>query len=179
MTAADGERTALLTLAREALTAHLAGERPPGFAAIPGASRPAAAFVTLRRNGELRGCIGCVEIREPLGAVIVRCAVAAATTDPRFPPVRPSELSALRIELSVLSPLEPVAALDEIAIGQHGLVVESGWCRGLLLPQVATEWGWDRETFIAQTCLKAGLPRDAWQKGATLLKFEADVFGEE
>jgi AmmeMemoRadiSam system protein A len=175
----DTEHAALLTLAREALTAHLSGARPPAFAAISAAAQPAAAFVTLRNDGELRGCIGCIEVREPLGEVVVRCAVAAASNDPRVAPVTLAELPDIRVEVSVLGPLERVERLEDFAIGRHGLLIESGWSRGLLLPQVATEWGWDRETFVRQTCLKAGLPADAWHAGAALFKFEADVFGEE
>jgi uncharacterized protein (TIGR00296 family) len=109
---------------------------------------------------------------------VPRCAVAAGTTDPRFPPITPQELDELDIEISLLGPLEPVAGPQDIQIGRHGLVVEQGWQRGLLLPQVATEWQWDAETFLAHTCHKAGLPRDAWKHGAQVFRFEAEVFGE-
>ena len=114
----------------------------------------------------------------PLGRVIARCAIAAGTEDPRFPAVTPGELHELEIELSIMGPLEPVADLGEIHIGRHGLVVEQGWHRGLLLPQVATEWHWDVRDFVAETCRKAGLSRDAWKSGAKIWKFEAEVFGE-
>ena len=110
--------------------------------------------------------------------MIVRCAIAACSTDPRFPPVTAAELPHLDFELSLLGPLEPVTAIEEIEVGRHGLVVEMHWRRGLLLPQVATEWRWDRETFVVQTCVKAGLPRDAWKNGATLKRFDAEVFGD-
>lgn len=173
----EEDRRRLLQLAREAIAAHLA-HRPVPPAEAAGIARPGGAFVSLHKHGELRGCIGHVEANEPLGAVIERCAVAAATEDPRFPSITASELAQLDIELSLLGPLEPVTALDDIAIGRHGLVIEMGWNRGLLLPQVATEWGWDRETFLAHTCQKAGLPRDAWKHGAKLFRFEAEVFGE-
>jgi len=102
-----------------------------------------------------------VERTLPLGKVVPQCAVAACSTDPRFPPVTAAELEQIDIE-----------------IGRHGLMVEHGWQRGLLLPQVATEWNWDAETFLAQTCHKAGLPRDVWKKGAKVWRFEAEVFGE-
>jgi AmmeMemoRadiSam system protein A len=141
-------------------------------------ARRGGAFVTLHQRGDLRGCIGHVEATEPLGPVIVRCAVAACSADPRFPPVRAAELPHIDIELSLLGPLEPVIVIDEIDVGRHGLVVEMDRHRGLLLPQVATEWRWDRETFLTQTCVKAGLTRDAWKKGATLWRFEAEVFGD-
>jgi uncharacterized protein (TIGR00296 family) len=111
--------------------------------------------------------------------VIVRCAVAACSRDPRFPPVTESELGEIELELSLLGPLEPIARADDIEIGTHGLVVEQGWHRGLLLPQVAIEWNWDRETFLAHTCQKAGLVNDAWKRGAKLWRFSAEVFGEE
>ena len=171
------DRDALLALARDAIAAHLTGGRAP-MSASAAAMRPGGVFVTIHARGELRGCIGHVETDEPLGRVIPRMAIAAAADDPRFPPVTSSELSDLEIELSLLGPLEPVASLDEIEIGRHGLVVEMGGHRGLLLPQVATEWDGDATTFVEQTCRKASLPRDAWKHGARLLKFEAEVFGE-
>jgi AmmeMemoRadiSam system protein A len=140
------------------------------------AAQPGAAFVTIHRRGELRGCIGHLEADEPLGRVIWDCAVSACSADPRFPPVTASELPDLEIELSLLGALEPAKSPADIIIGRHGLVVERGRRRGLLLPQVATEWAWDRETFLAQTCHKAGLPRDAWKHGALIWRFEAEVF---
>ncbi len=151
-------------------------ELPPATAPPPIVR--AGAFVTLRVGGDLRGCIGHIEATDPLGEVLRRCAVAACSSDPRFPPVTPSELDAIDLEISLLGPLQPIAGLQDIVIGRDGLVVERGWQRGLLLPQVATEWGWDAETFLAHTCQKAGLPRDAWQNGARVWRFEAEVFGE-
>ena len=168
----------LLRLARETIVAHVTGAAAPAAPACEAAERPGAAFVTLHSRGELRGCIGHIEATEPLGRVIARCAAAASSTDPRFPPVEASELPALDLELSVLGPLELIAGPDDIEIGRHGLVVELGSHRGLLLPQVASEWQWDRQTFLAQTCQKAGLPRDAWKQGAKVWRFEAEVFGE-
>ena len=174
----DADRDRLLRLARDAIVAHISGlpaPSPPleGILACRG-----GAFVTLHSGGSLRGCIGHVEDDDPLGRVVSRCAVSAATQDPRFAVIEPAELSRLQIELSLLGPLEPIGGSSEIEIGRHGLVVERGWSRGLLLPQVATEWGWDVETFLAHACRKAGLPDDAWQRGATLWRFEAEVFGE-
>ena len=174
----DTDRRALLQLARHAIVAHVTGQ-PPVVPLLDGAlARGGGAFVTLHTGGELRGCIGHIADDEPLGRVISRCAVAACSDDPRFPPVGRAELDALDIELSLLGPLEPIAGPGDIDIGRHGLVVELGWKRGLLLPQVATEWHWDAETFLAHACLKAGLPKDAWRHGATLWRFEAEVFGE-
>jgi len=174
----DSDRRLLLRLAREAITAHVeAGPPPnPGLAGI--LARPGGAFVSLHKHGELRGCIGHIEPNEPLGRVVLRCAVAACSTDPRFPGVTAAELPELDIELSLLGPLEPIGGVGEIEIGRHGLVVEQGWTRGLLLPQVAVEWQWGAETFLAYTCQKAGLAHDAWKKGARIFRFEAEVFGE-
>jgi AmmeMemoRadiSam system protein A len=172
------DRTLLLQLARDAIIAHVTGAAAPATEVCARATEMGAAFVTLHRHGDLRGCIGHVEADEPLGRVIARGAVAAASADPRFPPVAAEDLPDLEIELSILGALEPVAVPDDIDIGRHGLIVEHGWHRGLLLPQVAPEWGWDREAFLAQTCHKAGLPRDAWKQGAKVWRFEAEVFGE-
>ncbi len=174
----EHDRDLLLRLAREALAAHV-GTAPahvPGDAGI--LAQPGGAFVTLHNHGELRGCIGHIEPTEPIGKVVTRCAVAAGTTDPRFPPITRRELDELQIEISLLGRLEPIAGPEDIEVGRHGVVVEQGWQRGLLLPQVAAEWQWDAETFLAQTCHKAGLPRDAWKHGARAFRFEAEVFGE-
>jgi AmmeMemoRadiSam system protein A len=175
----EQDRQLLLTLAREALVAHVGVAPPPVHGPLEILERPSGACVTLHSHGELRGCIGHIEPNEPLGRVVPRCAVAAGSTDPRFPPITSSELDELDIEISLLGPLEPIAGPQDIDIGRHGLVVERGWQRGLLLPQVATEWNWDADTFLAQTCHKAGLPRDAWKHGATIWRFEAEVFGEK
>lgn len=139
----------------------------------------AGAFVTLRIGGQLRGCIGYPEPELPLIEAVERCAVSAAISDPRFPPVSKAEWQHVDLELSVLGPIERVRDLSDVVVGRDGLIVEFGRRRGLLLPQVAVEWKWDAAEFASQTCTKAGLPRDAWQKGATLFKFEAEVFGVE
>jgi AmmeMemoRadiSam system protein A len=174
----SADRLLLLGIAREAITAHVS-RSPAREPDTIGELLPCeGAFVTLHRRGELRGCIGHLQPRLPIGRVVARCAVAACSRDPRFPPVKAAELPDLDIELSILGPCEPVSLIDEIEIGRHGLVAEQGSQRGLLLPQVATEWKWDRQTFVEQTCHKAGLPRDAWRHAAGLWKFEAEVFGE-
>jgi AmmeMemoRadiSam system protein A len=171
------ERQQFLALARQSILAHLThGPRPR--LDIPAADQRHGAFVSLHVHGELRGCIGYPAADEPLNEVIARCAVSAASSDPRFPPLTLAELSVARIEISVLGPIEPVTNVDEIVVGRHGLIIGRGFSRGLLLPQVATEQRWDRDTFLTYTCLKAGLPRDAWRKGANIEKFEAEVFGE-
>jgi AmmeMemoRadiSam system protein A len=174
------ERRALLGLARRAIEASLRGEPMPEAADPDLPERRAGAFVTIHRQGVLRGCIGSFEVDDPVAAVVARCAVAAAREDPRFPPVTLAEAGLLDLEISVLGPLEPIEPADPgaIVIGRHGLLVEQGYRRGVLLPQVAVEWHWDRTAFLTQTCLKAGLPSDAWQRGAQMFRFEAAVFGE-
>jgi len=175
----ESQRKALLEIARRALEGYLgAGKIPHEEGARGTLAAPGAAFVTLTKNGRLRGCIGYTEAVAPLFKVVQECAVSAATEDPRFPPVSPMELPSLRVEISVLTPLVPIRP-EEVEIGRHGLMVSQGRMRGLLLPQVPVEWGWDRETFLDQTCVKAGLPPSAWRHGATLRAFTAEVFGEE
>ncbi len=172
------DRRLLLQLAREAIESLVKAQTMPAPGQADVFAQVAGAFVTIHKRGQLRGCIGHVEPDERLGSVVTRCAVAAASADPRFTPVAPDELPDLHIELSILGPLEPIAQLSEIEIGRHGLVVEQGWDRGLLLPQVAVEWNWDRQTFAAETCRKAGLSPQAWTKGARMWRFEAEVFAE-
>lgn len=174
----ENQQQTLVGVAREAVRARVTGRQPeiPSSNDYPEAT---GAFVTLKKHGELRGCIGTLECRRSLVEEVARVAVSAALEDPRFPPVTPSELGDLDVEVSVLGPLEAIDPADPsaIEIGRHGLVVEQGPRRGLLLPQVATEWNLDRERFLAQTCVKAGLPPDAWRRGAKVYRFAADVFG--
>jgi AmmeMemoRadiSam system protein A len=172
------EREALLSVARNTLEKYVRDRKVPGIAAPAGKlAAPGAAFVTLTKNGRLRGCIGYTDPVAPLYKVVQECAVAAATEDPRFPPVSAGELPSLRVEISVLTPMKPILP-GEVEVGRHGLMVSKGMRRGLLLPQVPLEMGWDRETFLDQTCLKAGLPADAWRRGAALQGFTAEWFGE-
>lgn len=176
------DRAKLLRLARASVGSAARGARfspddpPTGALAEPG-----AAFVTLKtKSGGLRGCIGLLEPGGPLQSVIVDMARSAAIQDYRFAPVTPAEVDNLRIEISVLTPPEPLKDVSGIEVGRHGLIVERGPNRGLLLPQVAPEWGWGRDEFLAHTCLKAGLPADAWQDSQTrIYTFTAEVFGEE
>ena len=175
----EADRQRLLRIARQAIVAHVSGARAVvDVPASDSLERPSGAFVTIHHRGELRGCLGHLEANQSLLRVVRECAVAACSADPRFPPVSAVELVGLEIEVSLLGPFEPVASPNDIEVGRHGLLVEQNWQRGLLLPQVATEWGWDRETFLAQTCHKAGLARDAWKQGAKVWRFEAEVFGE-
>lgn len=176
----EEERRQLLDVARQAIAARLSSTafREPEVA--PALRRPGAAFVTLRRRepDELRGCIGTLEPREPLVEAVARMAVAAAIQDLRFPPVTAEELPFLAVEISVLTAPAPIAP-DRVQVGLHGLIVRHGGRSGLLLPQVATDHGWDRETFLQFTCRKAGLPLDAWRDPeAQVLAFTATVFGE-
>jgi uncharacterized protein len=174
----DAQKQALIDLARRSVVATVTGSALPSFSVpVPEAS---GVFVTIKRRGELRGCLGTLKCDRGLAAEVVRCAADAATEDPRFPPVSADEVPELAVEVSVLGPLEPIDPRDPdaIVIGRHGLVAERGLRRGLLLPQVATEWGWNVEQFLRQTCLKAGLEPDAWQHDARIFRFDAEVFGE-
>lgn len=173
-----GEREELLRIARSAAAACVSGgNMPQASPAYPKLAAPGAAFVTLRKKGHLRGCIGYTEAHAPLYRVVQECAVAAATEDSRFPRVTREEVPDLRIEISVLTPLFPIRP-EDVTAGVHGLQIRKGENRGLLLPQVALEHGWDRQMFLSQVCLKAGLPADAWKEGAELSSFTAEVFGE-
>ena len=174
----DSERSSLLRFARQTITAHLTRSVRPELTATGGLDRRSGAFVTVEAEQKLRGCIGYIETDRQLIDVVARCAISAATDDPRFPPLTPEELDRITLEISVLGPIEPVADVATIVIGRHGLVVRQDHRRGLLLPQVATEWAWSRETFLSQTCVKAGLAATAWQRGAEIFSFEAEVFGE-
>jgi AmmeMemoRadiSam system protein A len=177
MLTSDQQRT-LLDLARASIHAQVSG-RPPAAAGpmeLPDAS---GVFVTIKQRGQLRGCLGTLQNQRGLAAETIRCAADSATEDPRFPPVQPGELPELSLEISVLGPLEPIPPEPAaFRVGTHGLVVEQGIRRGLLLPQVAVEWGWTEEQFLRQTCVKAGLPPDAWQHGARVYRFAAEVFGD-
>ena len=175
------ERQLLLRIARNAI-AHALGMRRDVPAVPDGAgplAAPAGAFVTLRLEGELRGCIGYVDAVRPLAGAVSEVAVRAALYDPRFPPLTRSELPHVEIEISVLSPLRRILGESEVEVGVHGLVIECRGARGLLLPQVAVEQGWDRRRFLEYTSVKAGLPPEAWKDPeAQLFSFTADVFAE-
>lgn len=136
-------------------------------------------FVTLHKFDQLRGCIGYVEGIKPLQDAVEEMSIAAAFEDPRFPPVKDEELKNIEIEISVLSRLETIQNINKIKIGKHGIIIEQGLMRGLLLPQVATEYDWDVQTFLEQTCQKAGLSSDAWKEESTTIKiFSAEIFSE-
>ena len=173
------EKRFLLRLARKSLEAAVCGEmldvplEYPASLAVPG-----SAFVTLHLHSRLRGCVGYVHPPlKPLYQTVIDAAAAAALRDTRFPQVRPSELTDIEIEISVLSPSWEVRP-DGIQVGVHGLIVSKGWERGLLLPQVAIERQWTSSQFLKETCRKAGLSPDAWQHGAKIEVFTAEVFSE-
>jgi hypothetical protein len=172
-------RTELLGIARRAIEGAVRGSRAPEPASANAALQtPQGAFVTITIRGQLRGCIGTFREDTPLFRTVAQMAVAAAREDPRFPPLSPAELPKIHVEISALTPMKPVADVGEIEVGRHGLYITRGFSSGVLLPQVATEYGWDRTTFLEQTCRKAGLGKDDWKSGAHIQSFEAEVFGE-
>ncbi len=174
-------RRDLLSLARRALEARFRGEPPPrlGSDRAEAFGQVRALFVTLRRSGELRGCIGTLSPEGDLSRMVPRFALRAAFEDPRFPPLTAEELDECEIEISVLTPPQPVEDPEAIEVGRDGLIVEARGQSGLLLPQVATEWGFTRERFLAEVCRKAGLSPGAWREpGARLWSFQAEVFAE-
>lgn len=173
------EQNQLLQLARETICATVTGQP------LPLLEKPAAAlcshsgcFVTIKQLGQLRGCIGSFVSQQPLWQTVQEMAVSAATRDPRFYPMKPDDLADFSLEISVLSPLQQIQSIEQIQVGTHGLYLIKGHSHGVLLPQVAVEYGWDRDTFLRQTCRKAGLPDDAWHKDAELYIFSAEVFGD-
>lgn len=174
------EQSVLLAIARDAIVSAVSGSArslpdpvSPVLCALVGC------FVTIKQQGQLRGCIGNFVSDDPLYQLVREMAVSAALHDPRFYPMKKPDLDDFELEISVLSPLELVESVDEIQVGTHGIYLVKGTYRGVLLPQVASEYGWDRETFLAHTCLKAGLPQDAWRKGCQIYRFTAQVFGEQ
>ena len=176
VTSPDQER--LLRLARQALEARVRRQPAPRIDSGGALDWRRGAFVTIHCGGVLRGCLGRIDVDAPLGKTVAHLAAAVSDSDPRFTPVSSPELADISLEISVLTPERELGSVAEIEIGRHGLVVEDGGRRGLLLPQVATEHQWDRDTFLAHACLKASLPADAWRRGARILVFEAQVFAE-
>lgn len=174
------DKKELLQIARNSIAAALGNSpAPPSLNKSEVLDEMSGAFVTLHLLGELRGCIGYIEPRYSLRETVEEVAEKAALEDPRFPPLTLKELGRVEIEVSVLSPLTKVSDVNDIVVGKHGLVIDAGYRRGLLLPQVATEWGWGREQFLSQTCRKAGLPADAWKKNkVTIYSFTSTVFSE-
>ncbi len=175
------ERITLLKIARSAIEAELKGEalRLPTISS-PALMEKRGAFVTLHKHGQLRGCIGNFVSEKPLYETVADMALSAAFNDPRFKPLEARELPEVDIEISALTPLRPVSSVEEIEVGRHGIYIIRGPYHGVLLPQVATEYGWDRYTFLDQTCLKAGMAPGCWKMPDTqVLVFGAEVFGEK
>jgi AmmeMemoRadiSam system protein A len=172
------DRLRLLSIARRALEARVRREHEPAPEGGGVLDTRRGAFVSIHLKDALRGCLGRLEADWTIARVVQHLGRALADSDPRFAPVEVEEVDDLSIEISVLSPEREAASIGEIEIGRHGLIVESNGRRGLLLPQVASDHGWDVETFLRHTCLKAALSPDAWCTGARILLFEAEVFGE-
>jgi len=175
----DGDRLALLALARKAILETVSSSNFPDLAQVTGRlAEPRGAFVTLRWDGKLRGCIGQPDAAHGLAETVVQCAITAALRDPRFGPLGTEEIDALEIEISVISELRPVRP-EEIELGTHGIAVTGGGTRGLLLPQVALERNWSVTQFLEATCRKAGLQANAWREPDTkLFAFTAEVFSD-
>ena len=174
----EEEKKTLHHIAKTVIENMAKGKPVPEFKAeAPILKENRGAFVTIQKRGQLRGCIGYIEGHGPLYKTIGEMAGAAAFRDPRFSPVTERELPDLEIEISVLTPLERITDVSEIEVGKHGIYIKQGWYSGLLLPQVATEYGWDRKTFLEHTCEKAGLPTNAWKdKNTEIYIFSADIF---
>lgn len=174
----EQDKRTLHSIAKAVIENKVRGKTVPEFKIdSPALTEKRGAFVTIHKKGQLRGCIGYMEGRGPLYKTIVEMAEAAAFRDPRFTPVMEKELPELEIEISVLTPLKKVKGVDEIQVGQHGILIKKGWSSGVLLPQVATDNGWDRKAFLENTCRKAGLPPNAWkEKDTEIYLFSADIF---
>jgi AmmeMemoRadiSam system protein A len=172
------EQAQLLRVAHESIVAALERREVSLDAPTAHLAQLRGAFTSLYLLGELRGCVGYVFATSPVYRAVAETARAAAFEDNRFQPVTQEEAPHLEIELSILSPAQTIRA-EEVEVGRHGLLISWHGRRGLLLPQVPVERGWDRTTFLEQTCCKAGLPTDAWQKGANIEAFTAEVFGEK
>ena len=173
------DKVFFLEWARTVIVSYFAGLKEIRPSRSPG--DPSGAFVTLHKTGDLRGCIGYLYADDqPLIETIRQASLAAAFRDYRFPPVEKDEMKKIDIEISILTPFDPVKNILDIKIGKHGLLLKKGSRSGLLLPQVPIEQGWDRDTFLDHLCLKAGLPPGSWEdKSAELLSFSAEVFGEK
>jgi AmmeMemoRadiSam system protein A len=175
------QKKTLLGIAKKTITSAVNKKSIPDFKITDDAlNLRYGAFVTIHKNGNLRGCIGNIIGTAALYKTIIKMAVEAALHDPRFGPVMPGELDDIDIEISVLSPFEKITDTSKIEVGVHGLFIKNGYDQGLLLPQVATEYNWDRKEFLEHTCQKAGLPRDCYMReNCEIFIFSATVFGEK
>ena len=173
------EQKELLRMARDTITSYITtGTTPSVGESSPGMQGQNGCFVTIKQQGRLRGCIGNFISDKPLVRLVQEMAISAATQDPRFYRMKPEDLVDFDLEISVLSPLKKITSTDDIQVGKHGIYIIKNTYRGVLLPQVASEYGWDRETFLKHTCLKAGLPENAWKKQCDIYIFTALVFTE-
>lgn len=181
VTLTEEERGTLLALARSAIADRLKPPHDrPEVAHSAGLSIQSGAFVTLNKRGRLRGCIGRFTADTPITQTVEDMALAAAFEDPRFPPLQPDELKDVDLEISVLTPMRRITQVGDIEVGKHGIYMIRGFQRGVLLPQVATEQGWDRTTFLNHTCLKAGMESNCWRNPETeIYVFSAEIFGEK
>jgi len=175
------EQKKLLEIARKTILENIMkGKIDKESATTEGLGRPCGAFVSLHKLGQLRGCIGTFKSPRPLVNTVQEMSISSSRQDPRFPPVQEEEMQDIDIEISVLSPLREIRDVNEIEVGKHGIYITKGFSSGVLLPQVATEYGWGRETFLEHTCMKAGLPPETWkEEGVKIEIFEAQVFGEK
>jgi AmmeMemoRadiSam system protein A len=173
------DKKALLSFARNTIRSYLDSETVPLGRNLPSRLQvPQGAFVTLKKHGELRGCIGHMASDTALGQTVGAMALEAAFGDPRFGPLQLSEFKDIEIEISVLMPMKPVAKASEIKVGRDGVVLRKGERSAVFLPQVAGEQGWDCDEMLENLCLKAGLPEGCWKQGSQLFVFQAEVFGE-
>ncbi len=176
----ENETKLLLSIAREAITKQVLKQKySPEPREEKALNERSGCFVTIKQAGELRGCIGSFQSERPLFREVAAMAAASASKDPRFHPMEADELNCFSVEISVLTSLQKITDIDEIEVGRHGIYLEKNFSRGVLLPQVATEYNWDRSTFLQQTCLKAGLPKNAWQAEDTeIYIFSAQILKE-
>jgi len=175
------EKKILINIVKETIKAHLnSNDQPDFYYGQKALNEEVGAFVTLKIEGKLRGCIGMLITKEPLYITVSNMALEAAFHDPRFEALKKEEYTALEVEISVLTPFKKIDSIDEIEVGKHGLMISRGNNSGLLLPQVATEYAWDKNTFLEHACIKAGLSTDAWKESdVEICIFSAEVFRSE
>jgi AmmeMemoRadiSam system protein A len=173
----EKDKEQLKEIAKKAIESVLYGQSGAAFKPSENLKEKGGAFVTIKKKGDLRGCIGYIRAVLPIHQTVKEAAIQAAFHDPRFAPVNKNEWKDIEMEISVLTPMRKIKDVEEIEVGKHGLYIEKGYDSGLLLPQVATEYNWDRMTFLEHTCYKAGLQRDAWKsKDINIYVFSADIF---
>lgn len=177
----DKEKKILINIVKQAIKARLDNNKLPDFYYDQEAlNQEVGAFITLKIDRQLRGCVGAITAKEPLHKTISDMALQAAFHDPRFSPLKMDEYDGLEVEISVLTPFKKIKSIDEIEVGKHGLMINREYNSGLLLPQVAAEHNWDRNTFLEHACIKAGLGIDAWKdNGVEIFIFSAEIFGSE